>query len=90
MAIEIVTTEDLEKFRLKLIEDIKNIVKPSGSIQKEWIKSDEVRKLLGISPGTLQQFRINGNLPYSKIGGIIFYKYSDVMDALERKKRPVY
>jgi len=32
-----------------------------------------VRKLLGVSNGTLQTLRVNGSLPFSKIGGLYFY-----------------
>lgn len=68
MALEIITPEDLEQFRIKLLEDIRSIVSSLAGSHKEWLKSHEVRELLGISPETLQQFRINGNLAYSKVG----------------------
>jgi hypothetical protein len=51
---------------------------------KEWLKSNEVRKLLGISPGTLQTLRITGTLNYSKIGGMMYYRYQDIMKLLEK------
>jgi len=87
MAHEIITPDDLEKFRIKLLADIQLLIKPAVTIQKEWIKSGEVRKLLGISSGTLQNLRVNGTLAYSKIGGLIFYKHADVIHALEKIKR---
>jgi hypothetical protein len=40
----------------------------------QWLKSSEVRKLLKISSGTLQNLRINGTLNFYKIGGILYYK----------------
>ena len=73
MSIEIVTREDLQHFRRQLLEDLKEILKPEPQIQKEWLKGNEVRQLLKISTGTLQNLRLNGTLPYTKIGGIIFY-----------------
>jgi hypothetical protein len=87
MAHEIITPDDLEKFRIKLLADIQLLIKPAITIQKEWIKSSEVRKLLGISPGTLQNLRVNGTLAYSKVGSIIFYKHVDVINALEKVKQ---
>jgi len=45
MALEIITPDDLEKFRLKLLADILLQIKPVVTLQKEWIKSSEVRKL---------------------------------------------
>ena len=53
---------------------------------KKWLKSNEVRELLGISPGTLQNLRINGTLPYTKIGGVLYYDQREIMEVLERNK----
>ena len=86
MAAEIITREDLEQFGLHLLEEIKKIVlgKPN---QRQWLKSVDVRKLLQISPGTLQNMRINGTLRYSKVGGIIYYNYDDIQKLLINKSR---
>ena len=79
MAAEIVTIEDLQNMKGELIEEFKKLLKEhSGQPVKKWLKSWEVRKLLGISPGTLQNLRVNGTLPYTKIGGIIFYDHNDI------------
>jgi hypothetical protein len=77
-----ITNEDLQKFRLQLLEDLKAFMLPHTQA-KEWLKSSEVRKMLGISHGTLQNLRINGMLPYRKLGGIMFYKYDDIVKLLE-------
>jgi predicted site-specific integrase-resolvase len=53
-----------------------------GQPAKKWLKSYEVRELLNISPGTLQNLRINGTLPYTKIGGVMFYDYEDIKKIL--------
>ena len=84
MQIEIITKEDLKQFKAELVQELKEVlssdVKTNG---KEWLKSNEVRKLLGISPGTLQNLRINGTLTYSKVGGMMYYRYRDIMKLLE-------
>ena len=54
--------------------------------QKQWLKSSEVRKLLNISSGTLQNLRINGTITYTKIGGILYYSNSDLEKLLESNK----
>ena len=82
MTYEVITNQDLQKFRLQLLEDLKAFVQPSEPT-KEWLKSSEVRKMLGISHGTLQNLRINGMLPYRKLGGLMFYKYADIVKVLE-------
>lgn len=82
MQLEIITKDDLRQFKTELLNDIKDIVKPQEKAS-EWLKSAEVRKMLNISPGTLQNLRINGTLRYTKIGGMMYYKLVDITKLLE-------
>jgi len=78
-SIELITKEDLEHFRSELLKDLKLLLRqPASAEEKKWLKSSEVRKLLKISPGTLQNLRINGTLAYTKIGGTIYYNAEDI------------
>lgn len=87
MPAQILTTDDLFTFKAELLEEFKKILKEnSGQPVKKWLKSYEVRKILGISPGTLQNLRINGTLPFTKIGGVIYYEYSDIQKMLQTNK----
>jgi hypothetical protein len=86
MAIEILTKADLFEFRKSLLEDITKILKGTNEQSKKWLKSTEVRKLLNISPGTLQNLRINGTLTYTKIGGIMYYDQTDIEKLLNGNK----
>lgn len=81
---QLITVGDLESFRLTLLEDIKLILRESSTqpAAKQWLKSSEVRKMLGISSGTLQNLRVNRTLSYTKIGGIVFYRYDDIARVL--------
>jgi len=83
MNVELVTKEDLKELENNLLNAIKLINKPGQGEVKKWLKSGEVRKLLNISPGTLQNLRINGTLRYTKIGGIMYYKLEDINKILE-------
>ena len=83
MNVELVTKEDLKELENNLLNAIKLINKPGQGEVKKWLKSVEVRKLLNISPGTLQNLRINGTLRYTKIGGIMYYKLEDIDKILE-------
>jgi len=65
----------------KTLETLKG--KATGDGNRTWLKSAEVRRLLGISPGTLQNLRVNGSLPFRKIGGTIYYKLSDIHRLME-------
>jgi hypothetical protein len=86
MAIEVITREDLNEFRTLLLSDLKEILNSKPKEQKQWLKSNEVRKLLNISPGTLQNLRVNGTLTFTKIGGIIYYANADLEKLLEANK----
>ncbi|RQO65481.1 DNA-binding protein [Pedobacter sp. KBW01] len=79
MQIEILTKEELQKFKSELIQEIKQVIKTNETVtSKQWLRSSEVRELLKISPGTLQNLRIKGILRYEKIGGIFYYAYTDI------------
>jgi len=83
MPTSIITTDDLLEFKLELLDDIKNLlVKQSKGKLKKYLKSSEIMDLLQISPGTLQNLRINGTLPYTKIGGIIFYEAEEIQSVM--------
>ena len=75
---EFITKDDLEVFRQTLLTDIKAILKPSEGNSDEWLRCSDVRRLLKISTGTIQNLRISGKLKSNKVGSIYFYKRSDV------------
>ena len=80
---QVVTKRDLLNFGNLLLSEIKNS-KTTETPTKQWLKSAEVREILKISPGTLQNLRINGTLKYKRIGGIIYYNYEDINKMLEK------
>jgi hypothetical protein len=86
--VELITKQDLEQFKSELLTEIKRLVQLDGSSHsnKQWLKSNEVRKLLKISPGTLQNLRINGTLSFTRVGSIIYYKLEDINKLLEGGK----
>lgn len=83
MALEMITKEDLEIFKIELISEIKNLFHFKTTEQKLWLRSSEVKTLLRISSGTLQNLRVNGTLRFSKIGGTIYYNYQDIEKLLQ-------
>jgi len=77
---QIVTVEDLEVMKKEILDSIQRIGKESNlrSPVRRWMKSAEVRALLGFSPGKLQAVRESGLLAYTKIGGNIYYDPEDL------------
>ena len=89
MAVSIITQEDLQVFKTEMVNEFRKILKefqPDLPTYKKWLKSYEVRKMLNISPGTLQTLRINGSLPFTKIGGTMFYEHEDVKKMMNINK----
>ena len=87
MNVELITREDLREFKTELLNELKQIMQPGQGQSKKWLKSSEVRKMLNISPGTLQNLRINGTLRFTKIGSIMYYKLEDIIKVLEGNGR---
>ena len=84
MAVEIISREDLQNFRLQLLGDIKELIAPKQSPPvKQWLKASDVKKLLSISSGKLQTLRVSGKLRSSKIGGVHYYRNEDIQQLLE-------
>lgn len=85
---QLLTVGDLENFKLDLLKELKNILKETTATPtKKWLKSSEVKKLLGVSTGTLQNLRVNGSLSFSKVGGIIFYDYNEIVKLLKSNEQ---
>lgn len=89
MQINFLTKEDLQDFKQELLSEMKELLnkqQKANLSQKKWLKSTEVKKLLGLSAGTILNLRVNGTLPYSKVGGIILYDYEEIMKIIQSKK----
>jgi hypothetical protein len=86
MNVELITREDFRRLE-DLLKEIKQIVQPGKSQPKKWLKSSEVRKMLNISPGTLQNLRTNGTLRFTKMGSIMYYKLEDINKVLEENEQ---
>lgn len=86
-ASQLVTVDDLQELRRNILNDLLNALKPSlQPTMKKWLKSHEVRKMLKISPGTLQTLKNKGTIKYAKIGGVHFYDLEEIQKLLESWK----
>lgn len=83
---EMLTKGDLEEFRIRLLSDLKKIVEEMQQFDHsvEWLKSGDLRKMLKVSDGTLQNLRIRGRLKPVRIEGTWYYNKSEVMDLFKR------
>jgi hypothetical protein len=82
---QLTTVEDLQNFKKDLLSEIKELIAAHTSQPvRRWLKSFEVKELLHISTGTLHNLRTNGTLPFTKIGGVVFYDFLAVEKILEK------
>lgn len=94
MAANIITQEDLEQFKTELFHELQELFESNSKENREpvqdlWLKSHKVQRKLGISPGTLQNLRINGTIPYSKIGGVILYSNDEINKLINDNMRNI-
>ena len=86
MGIDIVTREDLQTFRMQLLEDIKSLLQQGretslGNV--EGYKTANVRKILGCSVNKLVSLRVARKIRTKKIGGTVYYNKEDVKRLVE-------
>ena len=87
MPASIVTSDDLERFKEEMLYEIKEIlIKYERITIDRWIKSGKVMDKLEISPGTLQNFRINQTIPFTKLGGIIYYDETKINELMVKNE----
>lgn len=85
-------SNEVKRF-IEVMEGISKMLNANSLIYRpildgnRYITEQELSKALKITKRTLIEYRMNGKLPYYKIGGKILYKEQDIIDILEIKKR---
>ncbi|MCF3109634.1 helix-turn-helix domain-containing protein [Niabella sp. CC-SYL272] len=83
----LVVLSDLADFKFELVSAFKVLLKEIlGQPSKRWLKTSEVRKMLGMSAGTLQTLRNKGTIPSTKIGGVVYYDIEEIKKVLSSYK----
>ncbi|QEE49891.1 helix-turn-helix domain-containing protein [Flavobacterium alkalisoli] len=88
---ERLTREDLHQFGQKLIGTIRALLEQEEArnepkLPVDWLKGRAVRKILDISPGTLQNLRITGKVRFRKILGSYYYNRSDLEQLFNKEQ----
>ena len=88
MALEIISPEDLDKFRDSLLKDIGELLERERklSINNKWLRSNELMKILKMSNSTLQYLRDSGQIPFTKFGATIYYDRDDIHEIMSNNK----
>ena len=88
MELIVLSKNDLKDLLDRIVE--RAVTRSMGEIEalsedtapKEWLTNKEAQRFLGLSKTTLQRYRDDGVLPYSKLGGNIYYRYENVVAVL--------
>lgn len=82
-----ITKEDLMQFRKLLLDDFEKMFRSNEESKEEqnnedleWLRSKAIRRIMDISPGTLQNLRVTGRVRHRKIMGSYYYNKSDVVN----------
>lgn len=77
---QLLTVGDLIDFKEQLTKEIAKLLQQKvAEPTKRWLKSNEVRNILGLSIGKLQYLRNKGAIPFTKLGGVTYYDYHDIV-----------
>ena len=87
MTAQRIIINQLKYLREEFLDDLLDILEQRRTTpRRRWLKSHEVQRMLGISPNTLHKLRLKKKLPCSRVEGIIFYDYYDVVHLLEQSR----
>lgn len=82
MAVNILTTDDLKQFKEDLFQELRQVfgkqTKQDATKQREWLRTKEVCRMIGVSLSKLQYMRDNGEIKFTRIGGTIFYNADEI------------
>lgn len=76
----LISSEQLQEL-IQEIQELKAIIQKQSSMGDfpELLRTFEVRRLLKISQSSLADLRNNGTIPFTKLGGSIYYFKKDLM-----------
>lgn len=69
--------------KLNSIEKIVEVTTSKNPLEDHWLDISDVCRLLNISKRTLQSYRDNKVLPFSQVGGKIYFKAADIQKHLD-------
>ncbi|GIV60281.1 MAG: hypothetical protein KatS3mg043_1370 [Rhodothermaceae bacterium] len=75
----------LDDLRAAIRQDLEEVLRPDARTAEArnpdplaYISNAEAMRLLGVSRATLQRWRDSGELPYARVGSMIFYRREDL------------
>lgn len=84
---ELISIKDLAAFGEELLAQIrKMLLENDERSAQQWVKATEAKKLLRLTDGRLSYLRDRGFIPFTKLGGIIYYNLQEIKELLRSDK----
>ena len=86
------TYQNIQKSFTDICNRLQRIEEKIGNprlLKHDWLDHQEICQRLHISKRTLDNYREQGLLPFSKIGGKVFYRLEDIDDFLNSNIRRI-
>lgn len=82
---EILTLEDIRgeiSPILSELEELKSTI--TNTSLKKYYRNKDLKKVFGLSDGTINDYRNKNTIPYTQIGSIFFYPIKEIDDILKQ------
>ena len=79
----LLTTEQFDALNRRIVEknpDLASLINPS-EFDENYITNPELMRLLKVSRRTIQRWRMNGRLPFIKIGKKMYYRTDSILNS---------
>ena len=87
----VILTQEQYNEIITRMDEIKSEIKgTSKSSENEFIDNADFIQLMKISTRTCQNWRDEGKISFSQVGGKIYYKMSDVQELLNHNYNPAF
>lgn len=81
----VLVEQDNFKKLVKEVEEIKALLKKEKSKDDfpELLRTSDVKRILKLKDSSLATLRLNGTIPFTKIGGTVYFKKKDIIQLVE-------
>ncbi|MFV0505712.1 MAG: helix-turn-helix domain-containing protein [Bacteroidales bacterium] len=83
VCIELRVWEGLKGKISTLVSELSELKERYQAVPEKWLDSSDLCQLLNVSKRTLQTWRASGRIPYSMLGGKVYYRECDIAKALD-------
>jgi hypothetical protein len=91
MTTVLITKQDFDDLKEDVKEILRRVNTPhTQTLSEQWLDIQDTCNALRVSKRTLQSYRDNGVLPFSQIGGKIYFKVGDIEKHLENHYKPAF